>query len=463
MNKRVLFLWAILLPILSFGQNVLVIKNVAIVDVKANKVNRDKTVIIRGNRITSVSSKVAIPKAATVIDAKGKYLIPGLWDMHAHTLTDNRYEYSYPLLIANGVTGVREMGNNLPPEKVNQLRRDVSEGKMLGPRYGALTYKILDGPGTPLAVAEAIATPERGREMVKMYKQQGADFIKPYNLLPREVYLAIVDEATQEKIDVEGHVPFSMTAAEVSDLGQRTIEHNFDVLVSCSQNESALRKEIQSKPQLWGQAEAKAATTYDEEKAKKLFARFVHNDTWSCPTIIFYRPVILVGNDSLSMSDSTMKYIPKSQRESWHEGFQRLSRNITIPEYRKIHYEMRSRIVNEMYHAGVHILAGTDTGAPFSVPGFSLHDELEQLVEAGLSPIDALRAATLNPAKFLHKEKELGTVEKGKIADLVLLDANPLVNITNTKKIFAVIVNGKLLQRNDLDALLEQVKELVAK
>jgi imidazolonepropionase-like amidohydrolase len=119
--------------------------------------------------------------------------------------------------------------------------------------------------------------------------------------------------------------------------------------------------------------------------------------------------------------------------------------------------------VKEMHDAGVGILAGTDTGSPFSIPGFSLHQELQALVDAGLSNIEALRAATLNPAKFLGREKDFGAVEKGKIADLVLLDANPLENISNTKKINAVIVNGKLLKRTDLDAMLQQVKQLAAK
>ncbi len=453
----------IFLPIFAFAQNFLVIKNVAIIDVKANKVNRDRFVVIKENRIISVSKKATIPKEATIIDAKGKYLIPGLWDMHAHTLTDNRYEYSFPMLIANGITGVREMGSNLPPEKINQLRQDILDGKVLGPRLGALTYKILDGPGTQTYVADTVTTTDEGRQIVRMYKEKGADFIKPYNLLSHDVYLAIADEAKRLKIPLEGHVPFSMTAAEVSDSGQITIEHNFDVLVSCSKNEAELRKEIQLKPALWGQAEAKAAATYDEQKAQKLFERFAHNGTWSCPTIIFYRLPILIADDGAEKDDSLMKYIPKSLRDRWHDIFQRLSSNISIPEYRNIHYEMRSKIVGKMHHAGVQILAGTDMGAPYSFPGFSLHEELKALVDAGLSPLEALRTATLNPAKFLEEEKEFGTVENGKIADLVLLDGNPLENISNTKKIYAVIVNGKLLQRNDLDMLLNQVKQSVMK
>jgi imidazolonepropionase-like amidohydrolase len=169
-----------------------------------------------------------------------------------------------------------------------------------------------------------------------------------------------------------------------------------------------------------------------------------------------------IADENEVLKDSLLKYIPKSQIEGWHTPFQRLSHN-TVEEYRKKHYEMRSRIVKEMHEAGVHILAGTDTGSPFSLPGFSLHNELQALVDAGLSNIEALRAATVSPVKLLGREKDLGSIEKGKIADLVLLDANPLENISNTKKINAVIVNGKLLKRTDLNAMLKQVKQLAAK
>ena len=460
MNKSMLFILLIYFPFLCFAQETLLIRNVAIVDVKTGNINKNKNVVIQGNRITSISTHAATQQNATTIDGAGKYLVPGLWDMHAHTLTDKRYVYSFPLLIANGVTGVREMASNLSIEEVNQIRKDVADGKMLGPRFGALTYHFLDGPGTQFAQAIAISSPDSARLIVDQYKKAGADFIKVYNLLSRDVYLAIIDEAKKEKIPVEGHVPFSMTAAEVSALGQKTIEHDFDVLVSCSKDESELRKNLHQ--QTWGQMEAKAAVTYDEEKAKKLFTAFAHNDTWSCPTVAFYKPMWLVANENEVMKDTLFNYLPKAQVESWRIPFERLSHN-TVEAHRTRHYLMRSRIVKAMHDQGVKILAGTDCGAPCSVHGFSLHQELQALVDAGLSNADALRAATLNPAQFLNKEKDFGTVEKGKIADLVLLDANPLENINNTKKIYAVIVNGKLLERKDIDELLDKVKELAAK
>jgi hypothetical protein len=460
MKNGILLSFITFLQTVCVAQGLLAIKNVSIVDVKHNKIQTGKTVVIRNNKIVSINDNVDIPKDANILDGQGKYLIPGLWDMHVHTLSDKRYVYSFPLLIANGVTGVREMGNNLSIEEVNQIRKDIEQGKMLGPRFGQLTYHILDGPGTQFSVAIAVSSPDSGRMLVRKYKEAGADFIKPYNLLSRDVYLAIADEAKKEKIPLEGHVPFSMTAAEVSALGQRTIEHDFDVLVSCSKEESELRKNLHQ--QTWGQAEAKAAVSYDEQKAKKLFTIFIHNRTWSCPTIAFYKPFWLISDEQEVLRDTLLKYIPKSQVDAWQVAFQRLSHN-TVAEYRVKQYQMRSKIVKDMHDQGVQILAGTDTGSPFSLPGFSLHQELQALVDAGLPNIEALRAATINPAKFFGKEDEFGTVEKGKIADLVLLDANPLEDVSNTKRIFAVVINGKLLRRDDLNALLNLVKELVSK
>src|SRR6185369_849522 len=246
----------------------MVITHVTVIDVARGLLRPDITVVVAGNRIAAVGKSAMVPHNAKVIDATGKFLIPGLWDMHAHSLTDNRYQYAFPLLIANGVTGIREMGSNLLPEKVNQVRQEVIDGSLLGPRFGALTYQILDGPGTQINTATAVTTPEQGRQFVRTYKQLGADFIKTYNLLSREVYLAIVDEAKRLKIPVEGHVPVSMTAEEVSALGQLTIEHNFDVLVSSSTDEVALRKATRADSRRWGAIESKAATTFDERKAK---------------------------------------------------------------------------------------------------------------------------------------------------------------------------------------------------
>jgi len=442
------------------------IKDVAVIDVRTGAIKSKQTVIIEGNKITSVTSNSVIPKTVTVIDGSGKYLIPGLSDMHIHCFTDSRYEWVFPLLIANGVTSVREMGNNLSFEQIKKIRQSLLEGKMEGPRIGATTARIFEGPGqTGIAnVSVQVDSVDKARRLVKEYKQQGMDFIKPYNLLPRDIYLAIIDEAKRQKIPVAGHVPYAMTAAEVSKLGQITIEHLTDIPMSCSADETILRKELDALPDSVPFAarqpiEIKALPSFDEQKAKTLFRRFVNNHTWICPTAVVY--VGGTREEQERLSDKRLEYIPVSMQEQWRRTMKQRTAYVENIEQRKIRFHKRAEINVLMYRAGVGILAGSDAPNPYVIPGFSLHDELELFVQTGLTPLEALQTATINAAKFLHKEKEIGTIAKGMYADLVLLEGNPLDNISNTQKIHGVVLNGRWLDRKKLDAILEEVKALV--
>jgi len=259
-----------------------------------------------------------------------------------------------------------------------------------------------------------------------------------------------------------------MSAAEVSDLGQISIEHILpDIFISCSRDEAALRREWQELIKSGQRGAvvtilAKAVATYDEQKAQSLFARLRRNDTWVCPTSIVFRPVELIADESKLLSDSRMKYIPASSRQRWHEAFQQRPGIVAVTPLaeRKARADLRLKIVGAMHRAGVRLLAGTDAPNPYIFPGFSLHEELELLVAAGLTPIEALQTATINPARFLGTEKEIGTVEKGKLADLILLEANPLEDIRNTTKIAAVAANGKYLSKADLQKLLIDVEAM---
>jgi cytosine/adenosine deaminase-related metal-dependent hydrolase len=378
-------------------------------------------------------------------------------------------DWLFPLLLANGVTGVRELGTRLPFERINQIRQETLEGKILGPRYGAVTGRVFDGAGSIILPQIAVETPQQARNLVREYKQQGMDFIKVYNLLSREVYLAVIDEAKRQRIPVAGHVPFSMTASEVSDLGQISLEHvQVAIFVACSRDEAELWREWQEliKGRQRGAGlmiMAKAVATYDEKKAQSFFALLRRNGTSVCPTSIVFRPVELVGDENTLLGDSRMKYIPDVTRRRWREAFQQRTEILMPPAERKARSDLRIKIVGAMQRAGIRLLAGSDAPNPYIFPGFSLHDELELLVRAGLSPLEALQTATVNPAKFLGIEKEIGTIEKGKLADLILLDANPLVDISNTKKINAVVANGRFLDRTVLDKMLTDVETVANK
>ena len=462
-----------ILPILLIAQNKpaaqnrpLVFRNVTLIGMTSEQPKPNITVVISGNRISQIGRNIKIPKNAEVIDGSGKFLIPGLWDMHVHTLYEGRPEMFFPMFIANGVTGVRDMGSTFTLEEIKRIRREIDEGKILGPRFGAVNGKVLDGVGTQVEPGVGVASAAEGRELVKTLKQQGADFIKVYNLLPRDVYTAIVDEAKRQQMPFVGHVPFSMSAAEVSDMGQKSIEHETDLFISCSRDEAIYREELRAQAKATAasnearrRVEIKAVDTYDGQKAARLFARFVRNGTWQCPTLAL-RNSTTVADITELFDDSRMKYIPFSVRGNWDNIFNQRIVPMGNLEQRRKRFLKGIEVAGAMQRAGVKILAGTDTGwgNAYTFAGFSLHDELSLLVKSGFAPLEALKAATINPATFLGKEKEIGTIEKGKLADLVLLDANPLTDISNTRKINAVVVDGRYLSREVLDKMLSDIE-----
>ena len=444
----------------------LAITHVTVVDVAAHEpkaaLKPDQTVVVTGNRVTAIgrAGRVKVPPGARVIDATGKYLIPGLWDMHVHLFnntsrvgTDNKDNY-FPLLVANGVTGVLDMWSDPDDLKlVRQWRQEFEAGTLMSPRV-APGSSIVDGVPTFLPNALGVSTPDEARQAVRTLKKAGAGFIKVYWNLSPEAYYAIADEAKKQGIPFAGHVPFSMSAADASDAGQKSIEHLTGIAETCSSKEGELRRASASG---WTPALAEEMVkTYDEQKCRALFARFARNGTWHTPTIALHRMLTFRAEEEFK-KDSRLRYVPADEAQEWLKpasGGGRFSAETRRARFRKL-----LEAVGEMHRAGVPLLAGTDLGNPFLFAGFSLHDELELFVRAGLTPLQALRTATLNPARYLGMTGSLGTVEKGKLADLVLLDADPLDNIGNTQRVNAVAVNGRLFDRKELDAMLARVED----
>jgi len=427
----------------------LVLAHVTVIDVTGGPSKPDMTVVIRGDRISDIgkAGEMPVPPDATVVDASGKFLIPGLWDMHVHWYNRD----SLTLFTANGVTGVREMfgGSNLL-----RWREQIAKGSLSGPRM-IVASPIIDGPQPIWPNSIASGNEEEGRKAVRKVKQWGADFVKVYALLPRDAYFGIADESKRQGISFAGHVPFAVSAAEASDAGQKSIEHLTGILMGCSDKETELRNEIvkAKSPGARSRAQGVALETFNDRKAKDLFERFVKNQTWQCPTLTLLRSSAYLGDQSFR-NDGRVKYVPRQLRERW--GLRIANRNDDV-NAKKV-FQKQVAIVGAMQRAGVPLLAGTDTGNPFCFPGFSLHEELALMVIGGLTPSEALRAATLNPARFLGLEKTLGTIEPGKFADLVLLDADPLADIRNTQRINAVISNGRLLDRKALNKMLAQAE-----
>jgi imidazolonepropionase-like amidohydrolase len=400
--------------------NLLAFSHVTVIDATGASARRDMTVVVSGSRIVAVgrSGKTRVPGGALVVDATGKFLIPGLWDMHAH-LGDEVFDRDahLALFVANGVTGVRVMTGST---EHHAWRREIEAGTLTGPRMIIASRRI----------DEAQTDETQAREAIRRARREGADFFKVYDALPRASYFALMEEARRLNFPVAGHVPASVTAAEASAAGQRSVEH------------------------FTGLDEAKT----DPSKAARVAASFRRNATWLCPTLVMRHNYARL-DDRRMASDPRLKYAKPSWRERWLRMTDDAAKTPAAEwAQRRELIRKEDDLVAAMRRAGVRVLAGTDDANPYVIPGFGLHDELALLVAAGLTPMQALQAATLNPAKFFGRLDSLGTVEAGKLADLLLLDADPLEDIRNTTKISAVVVNGRLLDREELDRMLAAVE-----
>jgi imidazolonepropionase-like amidohydrolase len=456
----------------SESRRPLAFTHVTIIDATGAPEKPDMTVVVSGNQIVDIgkAARVVIPEDALVTNAKGHFIIPGLWDMHTHAFI--RSKKSFPLYVmylflANGVTGIRDMGSpgvrddfgDFPYIQDTQWRQAIDAGAILGPRLN-LALTVVNGPhvsGYPRAWA-AVADASQAREEVVFLKGLGADLVKVYDQLPRDAYFAIANEAKKQNMPFAGHVPILITAAEASEAGQKSLEHNYAVLFGCSDKEAEF---MQKEESLYGAGQSsmremlsltdvkKLVTSYSERKATDLFAKFVKNNTFVTPTLVR-------AKDRVSINDPRVaKYFSPALRSYSYPPSSKPP-NPDIQEAKQIMYQYNVHLVRAMQRSGVKLLAGTDN----SYFGSALHDELAELVKAGLTPMEALQTATRNPAEYFGKLDSMGTVEKGKLADFVILNANPLDEIDNVRAISAVVVNGRFLNRQTLDYMLSQVQSI---
>ncbi len=427
----------------------------------------DRTVLIANGRIVEVgpSDAVKIPRGAQVLNASGRFLIPALWDMHVHT---ENAERDFPMFVANGVLGVRNMAGIA--KDVFRWREETASGRMLGPRIVA-AGPLLDGPN-PAHPEHAISVHNagEGRLAVRSLKSMGADFIKVYDGVPRDAYFAIAEESKLVGLAFVGHVPVSVRVVEASQAGQRSLEHGAYLSGGSTYEEEAIKQET-SGPDVMEEAQKTGNfSLIPEDIAKKgnelldhltserlarLYKTFAKNGTYLTPTLVVQHARAYI-DDISKTRDSRNRYISRTELAAWKPENDMFSKYRTpkYVAYQKRAYAETLKGVKLAQQLGVKLLAGTDVVAPWTYPGFSLHDELGLLVEAGLTPQEALRTATVNPAEFFGIRDE-GRIASGMKANLVLLDADPLKDIANTKKISSVIMLGDVYTRIQVDSLLD--------
>jgi imidazolonepropionase-like amidohydrolase len=441
-------------------QHALALTHVTVIDATGADPLTDMTVVVKNGHIVDLgkSTEVSLPHDATLVEGKGKFLIPGLWDMHVHTVFGDwlprNEKITLPLFVANGITGVRDMGSDL--QVIKQWRTRIEAGTLLGPRI-YMAGPMLDGPVPRFPSSAPVANAADGRRIVDELKAQGVDFIKIQSLIPRDGYFAAADEATKQGLMFVGHVPDAVRASEASNAGQRSIEHFTGVFEGCS----TIEDQLITGPKSLGVN----VSTFDPGRARSLIALMAKNQTWQVPTLVWERGQWLVDDIDLS-HDPLIKYAPAAWKDrTWpmfvHDILESMDTD-PLP-VRKHFVQMELDMTLAMFRAGVPFMAGTDTAAGVHIfPGFSLHDELALFVKAGLTPMQSLQTATRNPARFMNRLTDMGTIEKGKLADLILLDANPLEDIGNTRRIRGVVLAGRYFRRTDLDRMLKQVENAAA-
>jgi imidazolonepropionase-like amidohydrolase len=455
-----------------------VLRGVTVVNTRDGSLLRDMDVIIDGGKIANIlpAAEVTVGRGAQNVDARGKFVVPGYLDMHAHSLQSNDVEGSLTLMLANGITGFRQMAGS--PELLEARR----QGKPLPTIYAP---EVLAMPGTILTRANA-ATPALAVAEVQRQKAMGADFIKVIDT-NATTFPAIAAEANRLGIPFLGHLPETVDVRDTARLGMHSIEHlgpNASVLLGCSTDEAALRDSIAHKPAAAPPVApagdpadliVRATTnpiayadpfeftlmqrvldTYNEPKCRQLAATFVAAKTWQVPTLIRSRTMEL-GDDPQYRDDPNLRYVAPQTRKMWQEVEGSFPTRVS-PAARtmlKAFFLQQLQLTKLFDDAGVKMLAGTDSGgsAGWCLPGFALHAEFDLLEQAGISPLHVLQMTTLNGAVFMGREATMGTVEVGKDANLVVLDANPMVSSQNLHKIVAVVRAGTFYARSALDLL----------
>lgn len=452
--------------------------NITLINLDRGDLAQNRTVLVIDDRIAAIghSDSLSLPAETQRIDGTGRYLLPGFWDMHVH-LTRVSPVLHYPLFTAFGVTNIRDMGLGslqscqesgdpffICPEDKSLWNQQVDAGSLVGPRLFAtpiVQIETLADLGLSEEGPDSTTIRDQTRTFVQALKQRGADFIKLQleEPLPSIVLEALMDEAQQVALPVVGHQPKQLSVIEAAQVGMKSIEHARVFVQACYPEATAYRRgEIE-----WSASVYQAMIEqHDPDLCDSIFAAFIENDTWFSPTHVTRRWEAM-QHDPDYREDERLSQVPGWQRLLWNIDAFFISQAAPTNEDRKAlqdFYTFGLELTGRAHQRGVKLLAGTDAFDSYAFYGSGLHDELEELVKAGLTPAEALRTATINPASFFGVIEDYGSVSQGKKADLIVLTANPLEDIRHTRHIEAVIVNGGFYDRIYLNRLIESVESV---
>jgi hypothetical protein len=445
------------------------VRNVAIVDVVNGRIIPARDVVVRDGRIDFIgaSRPDSGQRGLVVVNGSGKFLIPGLWDMHVHSLKISP-QYTHPLSIANGVTGVREMWGcpSVPDsfvacgDDIERWRAGLRDHSHLAPRYIMRSSFAINGEQGVPAAAPAFfkaRNADEARALVSHHAAAGVDLLKIYTNVSVAAYDALAAEASKQGLLFAGHLPVRVPLEKVLAAGQHSLEHPRIFLFECYRGAAAFRALPDPMAAYTIDMRARLIDGHDPVRCAELMAAMAASGTWWTPTLQVLRMSALAGNREFR-EDPRRRYIPFIFWAGlWQPDADRAVADARHASGRDVHaelYRLAMDNVRQAQSAGVRLVAGTDAGDSYVFPGFSIHDELAELVRAGLAPADALRSATIDAARFSGEVRDYGSIEAGKVADMVLLTANPLADIRGTGQIAGLFFNGQYLDRAALDELL---------
>lgn len=434
----------------------ILIHNVNVID-PLDGISKNTNVEISNNKISRVGKKTSIFYSKK-IDGSGKYLIPGLWDSHVHLYFDQELAKDMPMLFLKfGITSIRDTGGDFNfLDSIKKLSEKYPKSyprlKISGPLIDG-KFNVYNGERLPNLSVKTEDVKET-ESVVNKLIASGADFLKAYEMLSPEQFEIIMKIAKKKKINVTGHIPLSMDIETASNLGLNSLEHIKNLELWATKDKNELLKErrgmmkntrdlsgLSLRGMIHSTQKNYAINNLDENEIIKIYDALYKNSTWQIPTISIYKvPIYKIFKSEYWIEN--LKYLPKKTRETWKQRID--FSNDKIDPKQKDFSDWIQKTTGEMYDYGIKFMAGTDTPLGFLIPGFSLHTELELLVESGMSELDALKSATINPSRYFKMENDLGLIKEGYIADLILLNKNPLNNIKNTLDIYAVIKDGEV-------------------